>query len=151
PVPLDEVHIKVGFSKVILKRLNEWEGQYDERGNQYVNGAVSLLKGTFKPGEAVKYPRRIEKLIHMELEDVAANSLHLNPEFMYSEEPGDRTTASRRKSSKIERKSCIDCGAVHREIFAFKRITSGKLKGKEWESIVKPIMEKWGSFVAEYL
>ncbi|KAG8742380.1 hypothetical protein FRC10_001602 [Ceratobasidium sp. 414] len=148
----------------MTKRLDEWERQCpskrivlrgswppctsggDEDGSQYVNGAVSMLRGTIKPGKAVEYPRRIE-----ELEDVASNSLHLNPEFMNPEGAGSQMAASRRKPSKVERKPCIDCKKTHREIFTFKRVTSGELKGKEWESVVQPIIEKWGAFVAEYV
>jgi hypothetical protein len=27
----------------------------------------------------------------------------------------------------------------------------GRYKGKEWEKIVKPVVEKWGGFVEAYL
>jgi len=27
----------------------------------------------------------------------------------------------------------------------------GRYKGKEWEEIVKPVVEKWGGFVEAYL
>jgi hypothetical protein len=41
----------------------------------------------------------------------------------------------------------MDCtgGTTHKEIFAFTRIESGK----EWESVVRPVIEKWSKFVAE--
>lgn len=42
-------------------------------------------------------------------------------------------------------------GAVHKEIFAFTRVKSGSLMGKEWESVVKPVIEKWGLFVETYM
>ena len=40
----------------------------------------------------------------------------------------------------------IECigGVVHREIFAFERVRKGVYKGKEWDSIIKPVIEKWG-------
>ncbi|KAG8742379.1 hypothetical protein FRC10_001601 [Ceratobasidium sp. 414] len=78
PATPNKVSIKVGFSTNMIKRLDQWEKQCpsepmvlrgswpsctpgdDEGGNQYVNGAVSTLRGTIKPGKAVTYPRRIE-------------------------------------------------------------------------------------------
>ena len=33
---------------------------------------------------------------------------------------------------------------MHREIFTLTRVDEGRYKGKEWDSIVKPIIEKWG-------
>ena len=35
-------------------------------------------------------------------------------------------------------------GTVHKEIFSFDRVEDGPYKGKEWDSIVKPVIEKWG-------
>ncbi|KAG9049395.1 hypothetical protein FS837_010335 [Tulasnella sp. UAMH 9824] len=45
------------------------------------------------------------------------------------------------------RKPCKDCGQVHKEIFTFLRPTSGQYKNKEWERIVQPVMERWGTFI----
>ena len=42
-------------------------------------------------------------------------------------------------------------GAVHKEIFSFPRAKTGPYKGKEWEKIVKPVIEKWGAFVEAYV
>jgi hypothetical protein len=39
----------------------------------------------------------------------------------------------------------------HQEIFSFERVMEGRYKGKEWEKIVKPVVEKWGGFVEGYL
>jgi hypothetical protein len=39
----------------------------------------------------------------------------------------------------------------HQEIFSFERVIEGRYKGKEWEEIVKPVIEKWGGFVEGYL
>lgn len=40
---------------------------------------------------------------------------------------------------------------MHKEIFEFQRFGKGKFKGKEWEQIVKPVVERWGRFVDLYL
>ncbi|KAG8946455.1 hypothetical protein FRC04_011631 [Tulasnella sp. 424] len=47
----------------------------------------------------------------------------------------------------VVRKPCKDCGQVHKEIFTFIRPTSGPYKNKEWERIVQPVMERWGTFI----
>ncbi|KAG8699132.1 hypothetical protein FRC08_005490 [Ceratobasidium sp. 394] len=182
----DGVQFKVGSSKNICKRLEEWQKQCPskkmvfrgswpptttgsgEDDSRHVDGTISLLTGKIKPGKAVKYHKRIEgeghgsanmaaltgsylELVHTELEGIAAGSLHLSPEFMDLTETSGQTTTSLKKPSKVKREKCSDCGKKHREIFPLARITSGKLKGKEWESVVKQIIEKWGSFVAEYV
>lgn len=41
-------------------------------------------------------------------------------------------------------------GKYHTEIFSFRRPENGKYKGREWELIVKPVIEKWGKFVKEH-
>lgn len=40
---------------------------------------------------------------------------------------------------------------MHKEIFSFPRVKSGRYKGKEWELLVQPVISKWGSFVEAYL
>ena len=39
---------------------------------------------------------------------------------------------------------------MHKEIFSFLRAKKGEFKGREWEGIVKPVIEKWGLFVETY-
>lgn len=41
-------------------------------------------------------------------------------------------------------------GQVHKEIFTFQRPTEGGYKGREWDGIVHPVIEKWGMFVQAY-
>ncbi|KAG8973063.1 hypothetical protein FRB90_010025 [Tulasnella sp. 427] len=38
-------------------------------------------------------------------------------------------------------------GQVHKEIFTFIRPTSGPYKSKEWERIVQPVLDRWGTFI----
>ena len=42
-------------------------------------------------------------------------------------------------------------GRVHKEIFSFARAQDGPYKKKEWDLIVKPVIEKWGSFVEQFV
>ncbi|KAG8684214.1 hypothetical protein FRC09_015542, partial [Ceratobasidium sp. 395] len=126
----------------------------DQDNNDSVNGSVSLLKGKINPGEPGKYCHRLERLIHLELSDVALNGVHLTPVFTKSAKAKSTAAATPptpSKTVKIAKKPCPDCGAVHKEIFTLERATSGKIKGREWEKVVQPIIEKWGSFVKEYV
>jgi len=38
-----------------------------------------------------------------------------------------------------------------KKIFSFERVREGRYEGKEWEEIVKPVIEKWGGFVEAFL
>ncbi|CAE6418512.1 unnamed protein product [Rhizoctonia solani] len=152
----DEVHIKVGRAVNLVKRLDEWSkqcvsreviirgwwpGTIEDNDQDDSANSVSLLKGRINPGEKGKYCHRLERLIHLELSDVALNSTHLTPEFnkkASTKKPKAETDSSPSKappSSKLAKKPCPDCGAVHKEIFTLERVTS----------------EKWGKFVTEYV
>lgn len=41
-------------------------------------------------------------------------------------------------------------GIMHKEIFSLPRATSGPYKGKEFELVVKPVIDRWSRFVREY-
>lgn len=45
----------------------------------------------------------------------------------------------------------VSGGTAHKEIFSFVRAKKGTYKDKEWDLIVKPVIEKWGAFVEAYL
>ncbi|KAG8728972.1 hypothetical protein FRC11_009796 [Ceratobasidium sp. 423] len=172
PKTPNEVHIKVGRAVNLVKRLDEWSkqcvsreviirgwwpGTIEDNDQDDSANSVSLLKGRINPGEKGKYCHRLERLIHLELSDVALNSTHLTPEFN-KKAPGKKAKADSNSSSskapsasKLVKKPCPDCGAVHKEIFTLERVVSGKMKGREWENVVQPIIEKWGKFVTEYV
>lgn len=40
---------------------------------------------------------------------------------------------------------------MHKEIFSFTRIPKGKLKGREWDGVVQPVIERWGKFVEDFM
>ena len=42
-------------------------------------------------------------------------------------------------------------GAIHKEIFAFRRVRKGKYKDAEWDLLVQPVIAKWGRFVAGHV
>ena len=49
------------------------------------------------------------------------------------------------------RSFCGEGGTKHREIFTFQRATDGELKGREYELVIRPIIEKWVKFVQEHM
>ena len=51
---------------------------------------------------------------------------------------------------RLTQKICLG-NTKHQEIFSFERVMGGRYKNKEWEEIVKPVIEKWGGFVEAYL
>jgi len=157
----NQVLLKVGRAVNLVKRIDEWSKQCGSKEvilRGWWPGTVeedtSLIKGRVKAGEKGKYCHRLERLVHLELADLSLNGQYLTPAFFdttpSAPSPGADDTLkspSKGKMAKIARETCPDCGTVHKEIFTFSRVKTGKLKGREWEGIVKPIIEKWGGFV----
>jgi hypothetical protein len=46
---------------------------------------------------------------------------------------------------------CWAGGKKHQEIFTFQRAAEGELKGREYELVIRPIIEKWVKFVQEHM
>lgn len=42
-------------------------------------------------------------------------------------------------------------GTIHKEIFELERVLKGPYKGREWERIVKKVIDEWGEFVKMYV
>lgn len=81
-------HLKVGRATSLNKRIDEWSKQCSSK-EQVLRGwwpeglkdGISLLKGTVDPGEKGRYCHRLERLIHLELADIAQNAPYLDPKF----------------------------------------------------------------------
>lgn len=155
--PSDSSHIqlKVGRAVKLTKRIDEWSkqcGSKEQVLRGFWPGGVepddgSLMKGRVRAGEKGLWCHRVERLVHLELADLSVNAPYLDPDFPNSkakDTPARNETTSRREP-------CPDCNKMHKEIFTFTRPTSGPYKGREWEALVKPVIEKWGSFVEAYL
>jgi len=105
-----------------------------------------------------------ERLIHLELSDLVSSTIYLDsawPNIDVASEAesatsisstGRTTSASKVSSAKdANLRRCPDCGSVHKEIFEFQRWKKGANKGREWDNLVKPVIERWGKFVEIYL
>lgn len=67
-------------------------------------------------------------------------------------QPEDKSSSAKTNgSSKSTPAPCSDCGNMHKEIFEFRRWKTGENEGREWEKIVKPVIERWGTFVELYV
>jgi len=148
-----------------------WPGTVEDNSdNDGTNG--SLLKGNIKAGDRGPLCHRVERLVHIELADLVVHTPYLNPKFPEvdnSDLPSSSVGTPTPKKAVM--KPCPDCepliylfwwrssisddghgpgGTMHREIFAFPRPEKGRYKGREWELLVKPVIEKWGKFVSEH-
>lgn len=154
------IQLKVGRAVNLVKRLDQWDKQCGSkmqipRGwwpHSDDNGTSgSLLKGSIKAGEPGPLCHRVERLVHIELADLVVYTPYLDPKFPKvdnSDLPSSAVGSS--TLGKTAMKPCPDCAVIHREIFAFTRPGKGRYKGREWELLVKPVIEKWGKFVSEH-
>ena len=53
--------------------------------------------------------------------------------------------------ARVKGTPCTDCGKIHQETFELQRFKRGPLVGKEWDMVVKPVIERWGKFVINSL
>ncbi|KAG2364963.1 hypothetical protein BDR07DRAFT_1354361 [Suillus spraguei] len=157
------IQLKVGRAVNLTKRLDQWGKQCgskvpivrgwwpgtveDESDDDGTNG--SLLTGNIRAGQPGPLCHRVERLVHIELADLVVHTPYLDPKFPKVDN-SDTSPSTSGSPKKATMKPCLDCGAIHREIFAFPRPEKGRYKGREWELLVKPVIEKWGKFVSEY-
>lgn len=125
----------------------------------------NFVSATGGPGPMGPRCRLVERLVHLELSDLVVNRQYMEPDFMSRTKldilsPPKIAPKSSAGKILLEHQQCIDCaclfeylegwlidyigGMVHREIFTFARVGEGIYKGKEWDLIVKPVIEKWG-------
>ncbi|KAF9650836.1 hypothetical protein BDM02DRAFT_3184993 [Thelephora ganbajun] len=175
----DHIHLKVGRAVNLTKRLDQWAKQCGTKQREHIirgwwPGTVDdsgdfvtssgLLKGKVVAGDKGAYCHRLERLIHLELGDLVLSRQYLDPAFPKVD------TANVKKASVTTKQKCAECGSrtfspkfdenipdlrllgetTHKEIFTFKKVEKGKLQGKEWESIVQPVIQKWGEYVNKY-
>lgn len=88
-----------------------------------------------------------EALVHIELADLAATGVYLQPAWPSVGAPDQSVQIDRRASTQ-----CKGCGQKHQEIFEFKEWPEGgPYSGMEWERVVKPVIQHWAAFVDIYV
>ncbi|GLB35062.1 putative T5orf172 domain containing protein [Lyophyllum shimeji] len=137
----DVIKLKCGSKEQVLRG---WYPGTVEPGNTASEG--SLMKGRVKAGEKGPWCHRTERLVHLELADLAFTCVYLDPAWPELDGPTVNPTSVNGTNGAGKGKPCADCRSLHKEIFEFKRLR-GRRKGKEWELIVQPVILKWGAFV----
>jgi len=154
---VETIQLKVGRAVNLVKRIDQWSKQCSSK-EQIIRGwypgtveadedEQSLMKGRIKPGAKVPWCHRLERLIHLELADLVATRAYLEPGW-------PNVSASALKAgaiASVKRTPCTDCRKTHKEIFELQRFKRGQLVGKEWDMVVRPVIERWGKFVANSL
>ncbi|KAJ3813361.1 hypothetical protein F5876DRAFT_87104 [Lentinula aff. lateritia] len=171
------ISLKVGRAVNVVKRLNQWgkqcgskeqvlRGWYPgevDNDSEEANDTVgqSLMKGRVKAGGRGVWCHRLERLIHLELADLAVHGPYLQPGWETFSKGSGRAKSKSPPKNKKDRflanglgnggggAPCKDCGQIHKEIFEFMRIVD--YHGMEWEGIVKKVIDEWGFFVENYV
>ncbi|KAL5490567.1 hypothetical protein ACEPAI_5400 [Sanghuangporus weigelae] len=158
----DRFIVKVGRTSVHLnKRLDQWRKACPAMepkllgwwpGNIMIkNFRKTPIYSRIEPGPKGVYSRKLEKLVHLELADLALYDLYnsRNLEFHNLAERAQSCSAI----SKIQKSNGLcSCGKRHKEIFSYKQPRTSSLKNEEWDEqvwdeVVMPVIERWGWFV----
>lgn len=169
--------LKIGHSKCVKTRFKGWKTQCGPRYesvrarwpgciNNPKDYDESLVQEEYvarnKQGPADPLAKQLERLVLIEMEDLATNAPYLHPNFPdidYSDVQPQSKPASEACSkcklysipSRVESAEAHEILGTteHREIFSFRRF-EGDLYGKEWDSIIEPVIRKWGLFLTKY-
>ncbi|KAG2048780.1 hypothetical protein BDR06DRAFT_749473 [Suillus hirtellus] len=155
----EKLSLKIGYSKDVKKRHAEWKNKCrssikDVRGwwpltiieaQDDDELAIQKLIRNNRQGDKGPMAEQLERLVHIELKDLATHAAYLHPNFP------DVHFSDIQRQPKVELKPCRDCnGTKHKEVFSFTRVKEGEFFGREWEDIVKPVIRKWGLFLMTY-
>jgi hypothetical protein len=153
------VKFKIGRATNHVRRLDQWGKQCGSKEQVRLgvypepDGTTSNLRGLqeLDPTRKAAWCHRLERLIHLELADIVNTKVYLDPDWPNPKVPYSRNKAATHVRNCDPFEPCADCGSVHKEIFEFQRIGKGRYRGREFELIVKPIIEKWGGFVDDFV
>ncbi|KAM6500623.1 hypothetical protein JOM56_003637 [Amanita muscaria] len=152
------IKFKIGRATNHVRRLDQWGKQCGSKEQVRLgiypepDAVTSNLRGLQELDDTRKaaWCHRLERLIHLELADLVSAKAYLDPAW-----PTPKTLSKSKTNNTGDtcgdKRPCADCGSVHKEIFEFEKIKNGRYKGKEYERIVKPIIEKWGGFVDDFV
>ena len=107
------VHLKVGRATNLNRRMDQWSRQCGSK-EQVLRGhwpegldpdQASLMKGLIQAGRKGHWCHRLERLVHLELLDIAQHSHHLDPAFPNQVTSND----SLKKPAKNDVQRCPDC------------------------------------------
>ncbi|GHJ84217.1 hypothetical protein NliqN6_0619 [Naganishia liquefaciens] len=155
----DVGYYKVGRTDNVPRRLKEWskqcashrptlrdifpqrEASRDKATEPLSEPRSSVLPGAMaNQGAQCPAVKRLEKLIHIELSarQVMAIGTLTTPCVPSLISPSLHTG-----------RPCPDCSTMHREIFAIPRRGTGIGEGKEYETVVRPVIWRWQRFIED--
>jgi hypothetical protein len=120
------IHLKVGRAVNLTKRIDEWGKQCKSKEpvlRGWWPGSVeedsgSLLKGKVRAGDKGPCCHRLERLVHLELADLALNGPYLHPQFPNQNNAsgggngnGNGRSSSSGSGNKADAR-CEDCACV---------------------------------------
>ncbi|KAF8515935.1 hypothetical protein JB92DRAFT_2912625 [Gautieria morchelliformis] len=165
-----KTNFKVGRAVKLERRLRQWSKHWTSKEEVVLlrgwwpddgTNSTSMLRGKSKAGEKFPFCHRLERLVLLELADLATHAPYLELGFpnvdanaVASGDTSEPSTPGRsHKPSKVHVpwKPCIDCGTIHRELHSFQRARKGKHRNAEYERLVQPVIAKWGRLVREFL
>lgn len=177
PEESDTIKLKVGRAVNVVKRIDQWGKQCGSKEHVlrgFYPGSVepdeaSFMKGRVIAGEQGHWCHKLgkqsnnsfetlhylkafndsERLIHLELAELVSSCIYLDPKWPNIEIDVSSSGSEAKSKNSNARKPCVDCGSMHKEIFEFKRWKYGN--GREWDGLVKPVIERWGKFVELYV
>ncbi|KAI1782645.1 hypothetical protein LXA43DRAFT_905160, partial [Ganoderma leucocontextum] len=124
PTRPDIIRIKVGRSINVRLRLSQHIRRCPSSAPKLL-GFFPSQSSTHR-GAGAPYCDRVERLVHVELADLSANSYPRGRSAPYD--------------------PCTDCRSRHKEIFTFRRL-QGSTRGQEWPLIIRPVVQRWARFV----
>ena len=152
--------MKVGYGKNVGERHAQWKRQCPSY--------VEDIRGCWPSQHSPPGPMiaQVERLVHIELADLARHAPYLRPNFPYI---NYMDVPPLEKAEPIFCRDCKFCfipscwesgeahkipgvskstgkGTEHRKNFLFRRVEDGR----EWEDIIEPVIMRWGRFVMEY-
>ncbi|KAL5528974.1 hypothetical protein ACEPAG_4948 [Sanghuangporus baumii] len=153
--------VKVGrTSKDLKTRLDEWKEACPATEQNLIgwwpgnimdkNFRKKPAYSRLEPGPKGVYTQKLERLIHLELADLALKDLY---KYQNSHNVLLNLAGSICAIEAIQKTNELcSCGTLHKEIFSFNRLGAGSLESKEWDKqvwdeVVMPVIEKWGWFV----
>ncbi|KAL5528973.1 hypothetical protein ACEPAG_4947 [Sanghuangporus baumii] len=156
----DRFTVKVGRTSVDLnKRLGQWKkacSAMEQKllgwwpGNIMIkNFTKTPIYSRIEPGPKGVYTRKLERLVHLELADLALYDLYNSRNIIWPK--GLKHALPFRKFKNLMVLVLVS-GKRHKEIFSFKRPRTSSLNNEEWDEqiwdeVVMPVIERWGRFV----
>ncbi|KAL0949051.1 hypothetical protein HGRIS_009144 [Hohenbuehelia grisea] len=155
----EQLQLKIGRTKDVRRRLRDWRKQCKTEMTLFgvhpleeeINNNASL-RSTSRPrevprlGEPVRNSKLLERLVLLEMIDIASSQAHLMPTWPAVEGSALVSPLARPSQSDLQ---CPGCKKTHVEMFSIARFTEKASRGREWELIILPVIQRWERFISD--